>query len=147
MTDELDRQIVAILGRDGRADAVSIAEHLDAVPTTVQKRLRALEEDDVVEGYTVRLDYESLGYLTVLLRIDAAYEDVDAVTSRLRETTGIVTVYETSDRFNVFAVGKFGSERELGEFLEGLHSDTDVRNVQVEKVRDVRTEGDPVGGP
>lgn len=145
MTDALDRKIVALVGEDGRADAVSIAEDLDAVPTTVQKRLRSLEDDDVIQGYTVRLDYEALGYQTVVLRIDAGYENADAVTTRLRETTEIVTVYETSDRFNVFAIGKFESDRKLGEFLEKLHSDTDIQDIRVQKVQSIRSEGRPVG--
>ena len=145
MTDALDRRIVAILGGDGPADAVSVAEDLDAVPTTVQKRLRALEDEGVIEGYTVRLDYGSLGYRTVVLRIDAGYENVDAVTTRLRERTDTVTVYETSDRFNVFAIGKFHTDREVGRLLEELHSDPDVRNVQVQKVEAIAGEGMPVG--
>ena len=146
MTDTLDRQIVEILSADGRADAVSIADDLDAVATTVQKRLTSLEDDGVIEGYTVQLDYESFGYQTVVIQIDAGYEDIDDVTTRMRETTNIVTVYETSDRFNVFAIGKFESDQELGEFLEKLHSDADVRNVQVAKVQNNRSEGRSLGG-
>lgn len=146
MTDTVDRQIVAVLGEDGRADAVSIAEDLDIVATTVQKRLTSLEEENVIEGYTVRLDYESLGYQTVVIQIDVGYEKTDDVTTRLHETTNIVTVYETSDRFNVFAIGKFESDQELGEFLEKLHSDSNIRNVKMQKGHNVVGEGMPVEG-
>lgn len=147
MADTLDREIVAVLGADGRADAVSIAEDLDAVPTTVQKRLASLEDDGVVEGNTVRLDYRALGYRTAVLRIDAGVEAVEAVTTRLRETTNVVTVHETSDRFNVFAVSKVESDEETGRFLERLHSDPDVRSVQVQTMRYVHSEGRPVREP
>jgi DNA-binding Lrp family transcriptional regulator len=135
VTDALDEQIVSALRRDGRVDAVSIAEEVDAVATTVQKRLRALEDGDAIEGYTVRLNYESLGYESVVLRIDTSLENADAVTMRLRETTNVVTVYETSDRYNVFAIGKFESDDDIGRLLEKLHSDPHVRNVDLQRAR------------
>lgn len=137
MTDGLDRQIVAALRRDGRADAGSIAEGLDAVATTVQKRKRALEERGVIEGYTVRLNYDRLGYETAVLKIDTDLGTVDDVTTRLRETASIVTVYETSGGFNVFATGRFENEAAIGTLLQKLHADPDVGDVDVQRVKTV----------
>ena len=137
---QLDERLVAALCRDGRADLRPIAESVDAVPTRVQKRLRALEEGGVVEGYTARVDYEALGYRTAVLRLRVELSAVERVTERLRETDTFVTVYETSGPFTVFAVGKFESEEAVAACLRELHADPDVEAVDCDLVSTV-TEG------
>ena len=137
---QLDERLVAALCRDGRADLRPIAESVDAVPTRVQKRLRALEEDGVVEGYTARVDYEALGYRTAVLRLRVELSAVERVTERLREADAFVTVYETSGPFTVFAVGKFASEEAVAARLRELHADPDIEAVDCDLVSTV-TEG------
>ena len=137
---QLDERLVAALCRDGRADLRPIAESVDAVPTRVQKRLRALEEGGVVEGYTARVDYEALGYRTAVLRLRVELSAVERVTERLREADAFVTVYETSGPFTVFAVGKFESEEAVAARLRELHADPDIEAVDCDLVSTV-TEG------
>ena len=137
---QLDERLVAALCRDGRADLRPVAESVDAVPTRVQKRLRALEEGGVVEGYTARVDYEALGYRTAVLRLRVELSAVGRVTERLQEADAFVTVYETSGPFTVFAVGKFASEEAVAARLRELHADPDVEAVDCDLVSTV-TEG------
>lgn len=138
----LDRQIVAALCRDGRADVRSLAEETDAVATTVQKHLRALESDGVVEGYAPRLDYGRLGYRTVLFRLAVDRDALDAVLGRLRDRREFVTVYGTTGGHPVFAVGKFATETAVGDCLCDLHADPDIDGVETEAVAAVVREGD-----
>lgn len=141
MSDSLDRQLVAALCRDGRADIRSLADETDAVATTVQKRLRALEDDGVIEGYTAKLNYGRLGYETAIFRLAVDIDAVDNVTTRLREQPEFVTVYQVSGPFTVFAVGKFEDETAIAACLRELHSDPDVRAVETESARSVVREG------
>lgn len=143
MTESLDRQIVAALFRDGRADVPSVAEATDAVATTVQKRLRALEDDGVIAGYTARVDYDRLGYETAIVRLAVDLDAIDDVTARLRERPEFVTVYQMSGPYTVFAVGKFEDDAALAAQLHDLHDDPDVRTVDTCSVRSVVREDDP----
>ena len=143
---QLDERLVAALCRDGRADLRPIAESVDAVPTRVQKRLRALEEGGVVEGYTARVDYEALGYRTAVLRLRVELSAVERVTERLREADAFVTVYETSGPFTVFAVGKFESEEAVAARLRELHADPDVEAVDCDLVSTVTEGTTPLSG-
>jgi len=140
--DPLDERIVAALCRDGRADFRSVADATDSVPTTVQDRLEALEAEDVIEGYTARIDYEALGYRTAIVRLRVDLADVGDVTARLRETSPFVTVYETSGPYTVFAVGKFEDDSAIAGCLRELHADPNVEGVDCSVVSTVR-EGDP----
>ena len=129
-----DARLVAALCRDGRADVRDLAATVDQAPTAVQKRLRALEEQGVVRGYTAKTDYGRLGYSTVLFRLAVELDRIDDVTARLRERTPFVTVYQMSDRDTVFAVGKFGTEAAMAGCLSDLHDDPDVRRIETHRV-------------
>jgi DNA-binding Lrp family transcriptional regulator len=142
VTASLDRQLVAALCRDGRADVPTLADRTDAVATTMQKRLRALEDDGVIEGHSARLNYGQLGYTTAIVRLAVDRDVLDDVTTRLRERPEFVTVYQTSGSRPVFAVGKFETEAAISTCLRELHADLDVRTVDVDVVRSVVREGD-----
>lgn len=145
MTESLDEQLVAALCRDGRADIRDLAAATDEVPTTVQKRLRALEERGTIGGYATTVDYGRLGYETVLFRLAVELGTIDDVTARLRDRRSFVTVYQMSDIDTVFAVGKFGTEAAMTGCLSELHDDTDVRGVETHRVRTVHLErGSPL---
>ncbi len=140
MTERLDERLVAALCRDGRADIRDIAAETDSVPTTVQKRLQALEERGVIDGYTARIDYGQLGYGTVIFRLGVDLESVDDVVARLSDRTAFITVYHTSGAENVFAIGKFGSEAAIAGCLRELHDDDDIRRIETNTVVSVRRE-------
>jgi len=140
-TESLDEGIVAALCRDGRADVRDIAASVDAVPTTVQKRLRALESEGVIDGYAARIDYDTLGYETVIFRLGVELEAIDEVTARLDERPAFVTVYATSGPQGVFAVGVFDSEAAVADCLRRLHDDPAIRSVGTDRVAAVHLEG------
>ncbi|CAI48553.1 Lrp/AsnC family transcription regulator [Natronomonas pharaonis DSM 2160] len=142
MGERLDRQLVAALCRDARADITDIAAPTDAVATTVQKRLRALEDDGAIDGYAPRLNYERLGYETVIFQLSVPLGSVDDVTDRLRATEAFVTVYQTDGDRTVFAVGKFEDESAVAAQLHKLHDDPDIRDVDTSPVQSVHAEGD-----
>jgi len=140
MTERLDAQLVAALCRDGRADIRDIAAATEAVPTTVQKRLRALEADDAIAGYTALIDYGKLGYGTVVFRLDVDLDAVDGVTAWLRNREEFVTVYQTCGSEGVFAIGKFGSEAAVAACVRELHDTPDIQAVDIDTVVSVRLE-------
>lgn len=140
-TERLDERLVAALCRDGRADVRDVASETGTVPTTVQNRLRELESEGIIEGYTAQLDYEMLGYVTVILHLGVDLDAIDTVCSRLRERSTFVTVYRTCGSERVFAIGKFGSEAAVGACLRELHDDADIRWVDADTVVSVRLEG------
>lgn len=133
MTETLDGQIVAALRREGRTDVRSLAEETDAIATAVQKHLRALESDGVIEGYAARLA--------------VALDAVDEVVARLRGRREFVTVYRTTGEFTLSAVGKYDSEAAVADCLRDLHDDTNVDAVGLSAVSSVvREDGSPLPG-
>ena len=59
--DAADRRILRALRRDGRLSIVALAEEVGLSPTPCQRRVRRLEEEGVIAGYTAVLDHARLG--------------------------------------------------------------------------------------
>ncbi len=64
--DALDKAILSNLLIDGRQSQVDLAERVPLSPTAIARRIRALEEAGVIEGYQARLSRKALG-LTMMV--------------------------------------------------------------------------------
>ena len=53
--DELDRNILALLGADARMSVATLARRLKVARSTIQARLERLETSGVIAGYTLKL--------------------------------------------------------------------------------------------
>ena len=53
--DDTDRRILAILGANAREPIVTLARKVGLSRSAVQERIKRLERDNVISGYTVRL--------------------------------------------------------------------------------------------
>lgn len=59
--EETDRQILQVLGEDGRISYTDLAERVGLSVSAVHQRVRRLEQRGVIRGYTARIDHEALG--------------------------------------------------------------------------------------
>ncbi len=94
--DEVDRRIIYELQRDARHTSASdIAESLDVSARTVRNHIQRLEEDGVIEGYSVNVDFEAAGYqLHTLIVCTAPIADREAIARKALEVPGVVAVRE-----------------------------------------------------
>jgi len=61
MLDEISRRILTILQEDGRISSAELSRRLDLAQSTVYERVRELERQGVIAGYSARLDPARLG--------------------------------------------------------------------------------------
>ncbi len=68
--DSLDKAILSELVRDGRLSQVELALRVPLSPTAVARRIKALEEAGVIEGYQARVNRQALGiHMTIFVEI------------------------------------------------------------------------------
>lgn len=60
--DETDIAIIRLLAPNARMPIVEIAEKLGLSPKTIVQRIRALQQKNIIVGYTIAIDLEALGY-------------------------------------------------------------------------------------
>jgi Lrp/AsnC family leucine-responsive transcriptional regulator len=78
--EEIDRQIMALLARDGRMSFTDLAKETGLSVSAVHQRVRRLEKRGAIRGYGAQLDPEEIGLpLTAFVSIkpiDPAAPDV-----------------------------------------------------------------------
>jgi DNA-binding Lrp family transcriptional regulator len=78
--DRLDRAIVAELQRDGRLTNLDLASRVGLTPAPCLRRVRRLEEDGIITGYTAIIDQDSIGRgFEVIIHADLAAKDLATV--------------------------------------------------------------------
>lgn len=92
----MNRRILNILQRDGRATTAQIARRLRRSESTIRERIRRLEARGIIRGYYARVDKAALGYRSeafVFCNLDPALRAkvVDELMN-LKNVTGIFHV-------------------------------------------------------
>lgn len=59
--DAIDRAILYQLQQDARKPVTEIAADLNVSDNTVRNRIQSLEDEDVIEGYQVNVEYDEAG--------------------------------------------------------------------------------------
>ncbi|MBU0582440.1 MAG: Lrp/AsnC ligand binding domain-containing protein [Alphaproteobacteria bacterium] len=59
--DRIDRNIIAALARDGRLSMAELASTVGLSKTPVQARVKRLERDGIIRGYSAVVDREKMG--------------------------------------------------------------------------------------
>lgn len=76
--DALDRAILGALLEDGRLSQVELAERIPLSATAIARRIRALEDKGVIQGYQARISRQALGLgMTVIVQISLKSQSED----------------------------------------------------------------------
>jgi len=59
--EEIDRQIIALLARDGRMSFTDLAKETGLSVSAVHQRVRRLQKRGVIKGFAAQLDAEQIG--------------------------------------------------------------------------------------
>ena len=93
--DDLDRRLLGLLQRHGRATSVELARRLGLSPPGLQRRMRRLEAVGVIRGYTTLVDREAVGLdLLCFVEVKLAHHRPDCVARFRDEVQAIPEVLE-----------------------------------------------------
>ncbi|CAB49492.1 HTH-type transcriptional regulator LrpA [Pyrococcus abyssi] len=105
MVDERDKIILDILSKDARTPFTEIAKILGISETAVRKRVKALEEKGIIEGYTIKINPKKLGYsLVTITGVDTRPEKLFEVAEKLKEFEFVRELYLSSGDHMIMAV-------------------------------------------
>jgi len=100
--DSLDRAILGVLRDSARAPFVDIAKQVGVTERTVRTRMRRMEDDGVVRGYTIR---EAGIGLTALVRLKIGPgTEIGTLAGEFSAWPGVECVYEVSGDADLVAV-------------------------------------------
>jgi DNA-binding Lrp family transcriptional regulator len=119
--DDLDQALIAQLRQNARASVADLAHRLKVSRGTVTNRIRRLEDQQVIVGYTVRLRPQAeperiRAWMGVL--VDG--NQTRAVIASLLGEPGVSSLHDTNGRWDLLAELRAGSMAELSQILERI---------------------------
>lgn len=128
--DEIDKYTLTSLAKNARkVTATEIAEGVNVSPGTIRNRIRKMEEEGVIEGYDVVVDYEKLDkkFINLFKCSSPKVSSRDAIAKKSLEIDGVVNVRKlTSGRedLHIKAVARdISSLNEIAGRLEEIGLD------------------------
>ena len=126
--EELDRQIVDLLVKDGRMSYTDLGKATGLSTSAVHQRVRRLEQRGVIRGYAARVDHDALDApLTAFVAIrpiDAAAPD-DAP-DRLAHLGEIEACYSVAGEDNYLLLVRVATPAGLERLLQEIRSAANV---------------------
>jgi len=119
--DDIDQALIAQLRQNARATVAELAHRLKVSRGTVTNRIRKLEDQQLIVGYTVRLRPEAeperiRAWMAVL--VDG--NQTRAVIASLLGEHGVAALHDTNGRWDLLAELSAGSMSELSQVLERI---------------------------
>jgi len=100
--DATDQQLIAILRNNARTPVVTLAQKLGVSRTTVQNRLRRLENNNVIVNYTLnRKPSAERNPIRALMSISVEGKKARSVIQLLRGFPEIVALHNTNGRWDI----------------------------------------------
>ncbi|HEY4680090.1 MAG TPA: Lrp/AsnC family transcriptional regulator [Nitrosarchaeum sp.] len=127
--DKTDERILKNLMVDARSSARQLALKLGMSTVTVLSRIKKLEKEKIIKGYTALIDHEKLGYnLTAIIEIIAKKDKIINIEAELSKMENVCGVYDITGNTDTLVIAKFKSRSELSEFVKGLASIQNIEN-------------------
>lgn len=127
--DETDEKILKNMMVDARLSARQLALRLEISTVTVLSRIKKLEKEKIICGYTTIINHEKLGYsLTVIIEIVAKNDKIIEIEDEISKFENVCGVYDITGSTDTLVIAKFKERSELSKFVKGLTAIPNVEN-------------------
>lgn len=135
--DDLDKRILELLSHNSRISVREISRILDSSPATVSRRIRKLEEINVIKGYVSIIEDEELGYDCRALLLIKISNDSDPlhIIDKVKDNKRICNLYSTIGDYKIILTSTCHEQKDLLEFINELKKVdgiTDIESVLIQ---------------
>jgi len=119
--DETNVRILKTLLSDARLSSRQIAKQSGVSIGTVLSRVKKMEKEGIIKGYSALLDQEKLGYeLTVVSEITVSKGRLLEMENEIARLPNVCCVYDVTGLIDAIIVAKFKNREELSKFTKRL---------------------------
>jgi len=117
--DQTDVEILKAVVSDARLSGRQIAQRVGVSTATVLSKIKALENEGIIKGYTATLDQEKLGFeLTVITEITVSKGKLLEIEREIAKVPNVCAVYDVTGTVDAMVVAKFKNRKELSDFTK-----------------------------
>ena len=121
--DETDGKILDALLEDSRLSYRQLAAKAGVSVATAMNRVKRLEKEGVIKGYTAVLDYEKLGYdIDAVISLNISKGKLFEVENRIATNPAVAAVFDVTGDFDSTIIAKFRNRRALDAFLKKIQT-------------------------
>jgi len=127
--DNTDEKILKNLMMDARQSARQLALKLGMSTVTVLTRIKKLEKEKIIKGYTAIIDHEKIGYsLTAIIEVLAKNDKIVSIEEEISKFENVCGVYDITGSTDTIVIAKFKERNDLSKFVRGLATISNVEN-------------------
>jgi DNA-binding Lrp family transcriptional regulator len=129
--DETDQKLLSLLRVDARQQVATLAQKLRVSRGTVTNRIRRLEDEGVIVGYTVRLRPDvQHNEIKAWMSIAVEGNQTRAVIANLLGEPGVATLHDTNGRWDLLAELRAETLQDLAKVLERIRLLKGISNTE-----------------
>jgi len=123
LVDEIDAKILKTLTANARLSSRQISKQCNMSVGTVLSRIKKMEQEGIIRGYSILPDHEKLGYeLTVVTEITVSKGRLLEMENEIARFPNVCSVYDVTGLTDAMIIAKFKDREELSKFTKHLLS-------------------------
>jgi len=120
--DEIDKDILRILQEDARTSYRKIQEELGISIGTIHNRISKLRNTGIIEGFTLRINNEKLGFkLTFLIRINCDGKHTEEILNDIKNIPEVCSIFHTTGEQSAALICRFKESEDVHNFIRELN--------------------------
>ena len=119
--DKTDINILKELVNDARVSSNEISRRIGVAVGTVVTRIRNLEQQGIIKGYSAILDAEKVGYeVTAIIDLVISKGKLLEVEEEVAKNPNVYGVYDVTGPSDAIVITRFKNRKDLSDFIKTL---------------------------
>lgn len=121
MVDETDRKIIKCLSQNARMSFAELGKIINLSPSSVRERILRMEEDGIIEKYTVILNDQKFGNtIKVFIMVKIFNSNIKSFNLMAKDMKEVQAINIITGNYNVMVTAVLRDHNHLQGFLERL---------------------------
>ena len=121
--DDIDKKIIKVLEDDARTSLRKISELVDVSLGTVSNRVKRMEKNGIIRGYSVILDPDKIGWeLNVVIGLRIQKGRLIEIQERIAKDSRVHGVYDVTGDFDSMVIAKAKNRKDLDDLSKNVLS-------------------------
>jgi len=123
LLDDIDKKIIKVLEDDARTSLRKISELVDVSLGTVSNRVKRMEKNGIIRGYSVILDPDKIGWeLNVVIGLRIQKGRLIEIQERIAKDSRVHGVYDVTGDFDSMVIAKAKNRKDLDDLSKNVLS-------------------------